>query len=561
MIKNITLLAYTLFIGTMAFAQNPCGTTINFENTPDRLCSSFVRLDPIGATPRGGIFSGPIISANGMLSYAGVPAGTYTVYYTAPDSCATLDSTQVEIISTEANALFLNSFDCSTTIGTEFFLDAGQNESVDVRQGSDQLGFVNQGRSEMISLTSGANIQVEVILNSTGCSGDIETPTINAPSVQAELDYDCAQNRVFLNYVGPSSIQGVTWRMFDQTPGDLPAFFTAGTVSSPISGVGNYYMQATFDNGCQNVAAVNVPIVSGITPGVSAGVTSALSCTHAPTDSFRLLGNSSPSSISWSWSTVDGTPFPSDSTVQRPLVPGVPATYVLRTVNTFSGCFSERDSTTIRQSVPDTTNLTVSICEGEVFSLNNQDFSVAGNYQSVETGTNGCEDLTNLELVVNPLPDVNFNITGPDPSGGYEVQISGSNSFAPYDYTWCNGVVGNSIIVFQSQACDVTVTDSLTGCSIIETINITTSSTQQAIPGSFTLAPNPVTDFVNWSYSGSATLLTTEVHSSTGQLIAKTSVRDAGNARIDLSNTPTGMYTITWMDSDGRRTSKRVVRQ
>ncbi|MFK8054947.1 MAG: T9SS type A sorting domain-containing protein [Saprospiraceae bacterium] len=561
MIRNITLLVFTFFLETMAFAQNPCGTTIVFENPPQTLCSSLVRLDPIGAVPRGGVFSGPIVSANGMLSYAGMPAGTYTVYYTAPDTCGTLDSLDIQLEDIVSDATIFNAFDCSTTAGTELFLNAGQNESVYLQQGNDQLGFINQGRSEMLTVTSGARIDVIVTNNTGDCNGEIEIPTINEPSVQADLDFDCTQNRTFLNYVGPNNIENVVWQRYDQQPGDLPELFTSGTVSVPLSGIGNYSMRAIFDNGCENVATVNVPIAVSITPTASTGSRSLVDCTATATDSISLLGNSAGTTIGWSWSNADGTPFPSDSTVQRPRIPGIPATYVLRTINPLSNCFSEPDTAFITRSIPDTSDVSVTICEGETYTVNNDDFSFAGNYQSIETGTNGCDNLTNLELTVEPAPDVNFNITGPDSTGGYEIQIFSASSTALYDYAWCNGEIGTSIIVYQSQQCAVTITDSQTGCSTTEVISITTSSTQQVIPGNFTLAPNPVTDFVNWSYSGSATLLTTEVHSSMGQLIAKTSVPDAGNARIDLSNTPAGMYTITWTDSDGRRTSKRIVRQ
>ena len=119
------------------------------------------------------------------------------------------------------------------------------------------------------------------------------------------------------------------------------------------------------------------------------------------------------------------------------------------------------------------THIAEAICDGEVYTLNDIEFSAAGTYQVFLTGSSGCDSIVNLDLEVLELSETSIeeDLCAGDifVIAGEEITESGTYQFTIPDENGCDSTI-NAIIVFHEVNSDVqvdglTLTASMIGAS------------------------------------------------------------------------------------------------
>lgn len=96
------------------------------------------------------------------------------------------------------------------------------------------------------------------------------------------------------------------------------------------------------------------------------------------------------------------------------------------------------------------------ICEGETYVLGTENYTVAGNYTQVLTGQAGCDSVVNLNLSVNPIPEI--NLTGEtELCAGESTSLSIDDSYPIY--SWSTGENTPIISVASTGTYTLSVTD------------------------------------------------------------------------------------------------------
>ncbi len=113
-------------------------------------------------------------------------------------------------------------------------------------------------------------------------------------------------------------------------------------------------------------------------------------------------------------------------------------------LQTFQGCDSTVNlNLTVLPAI--VTNLNVSICAGESYTVGNSTYTDAGAYTDVLTAANGCDSTVNLNLTVLPIPQTTLNVAI---CQGQDYQVGNSNYTLPGVYrdtltaaTGCDSIV------------------------------------------------------------------------------------------------------------------------
>jgi len=132
-----------------------------------------------------------------------------------------------------------------------------------------------------------------------------------------------------------------------------------------------------------------------------------------------------------------------------------PGTY-LEILEAANGCDStvNLNLTVLNEPV---TDLDPEICEGEVYTVGNTDYSSTGTYQEILQASNGCDSIVNLNLVVHAIPETNI-VTSICNGASYSVGSSVYSSTGIYQD-----------ILAASSGCDSIVNLDLTVTSFYET--------------------------------------------------------------------------------------------
>jgi gliding motility-associated-like protein len=120
------------------------------------------------------------------------------------------------------------------------------------------------------------------------------------------------------------------------------------------------------------------------------------------------IGTTNNPNFVYSWSPSTGL---SNSSLSNPMVSltnngnsPVTQTYTVTTSLASSpGVCPTTDQVNVTVYPQFTTNLNVSICDGDTYFFNGQNISTAGTYQSSLQSINGCDSIVNLSLSINPV--------------------------------------------------------------------------------------------------------------------------------------------------------------
>ncbi|MEE1271987.1 MAG: T9SS type A sorting domain-containing protein [Bacteroidales bacterium] len=176
------------------------------------------------------------------------------------------------------------------------------------------------------------------------------------------------------------------------------------------------------------------------------------------------------------------------------------------------------------------TELSATICEGQVYTENNFNVSEAGVYTQTLTSVNGCDSIVTLTLNVNPTFDTTINAT-----------INPGETYAEFGFN--ESEAGTYVQNLQTEAgCDSTITLVLSVNSSLIDIEETEIS----------FYPNPTDSKVNFSQA----IEKVEVIDLTGKAILTFS-----NAReINIESLPAGAYYLRLTNND-KAIMRKVIKQ
>lgn len=534
-IVNLDLLVLepdtTELIETICFGETFTVGSMDFDMTGEYevtltnqfSCDSLVMLDltvlnPIDTSIMETICEGDTIwIGTEPYTQTGIWLDTIASFFNC-DSAVSLDLTVVELT---LSIDIPDTLDCETL---EVGLSANATTSLGtlnyfwLHNTPPGTGIVNG----VASPTPNVNLPGEYVVNisstPTGCTltdtieviQDVSLPTANPVSLPPSI-LTCDVTSVTLD--GSGSISGSGPLEYEWTGGGLNE--TTETVS--INEPGTYLLTVTdMNNACLDTMSVSIS-QDTISPSANAGLDGELSCTIA---SLTLdgSGSTSPSgSIEFSWTANPGNILP-PANIFNPMI-DEPGTYILTVTNPTNGC-TDIDSVIIDVDnqtpvaiidIPGPDSLTCVV--DTVFldasgSLNttNATFEWIGNIAGgqgtdmaivTEPGTvslvvfdtvNGCSDTTTVSIIVyEDFPSAEAGPGGELDCGVVSIDLDGSaSSFgATIEYEWTSGPGGSfnqpinqAITTVDSAAIYyLTVTESVSGCTAIDSVEISENFT------------------------------------------------------------------------------------
>lgn len=216
-----------------------------------------------------------------------------------------------------------------------------------------------------------------------------------------------------------------------------------------------------------------------------------------------------------------------------------------------NGC----DSTVVLQLTVITSstvfNQTASICQGDVYTFGSLSLTNAGTYNQTFISVGGCDSVVQLNLTVNPLPNVSVTING--------NQLEATNGFVSYLWYFnglpISGATSNTYIPTQAGNYYVEVIDS-NGCENLSAIVNYNPSTgiKEDLVSNIEIYPNPSREYV-WIKTPIPTqVIITEL---SGRKIMEFKIEN--EFKLDLSELSNGIYLVQYLNNKGAVGSQKLV--
>jgi hypothetical protein len=316
---------------------------------------------------------------------------------------------------------------------------------------------------------------------------------------------------------------------------------TNATPFTPIA-TQTYTVTGTAANGCTNTAQVTVTV--NALPTVSAGNNQTVCAGTAVT-----LSGSGATSYTWNNGVTNATPF-TPITTQTYTVTGTAANgctntaQVTVTVNALPSVSGGNNQTvcagaqvTLAGSGASTYSWNNNVQNGLSFTPNTtQTYTVTG------TAANGCQDTAQVQIIVNPLPNVSLGNDTLVCEYNFPITLQ-ANGNANLTYTWNNGSQGQSLIVNGPGTYDVTATDN-NECSATDIIIVESDPCAGIVEHEIgiQLYPNPFNEnvIIHSTESIDAHL---EVYSSDGRIVFAMNM-DGDTATLNLATLARGNYVV-----------------
>lgn len=199
-----------------------------------------------------------------------------------------------------------------------------------------------------------------------------------------------------------------------------------------------YIVTGTNASGCIGTDAITVTVNPNPVPVIAGASTYCAG-------NFSVLSTSTPFTT-YSWSSGSAS-----STINATQV-GSPFTV---TVTNADGCQATSPSFAVTENSVITTNSTITICQGQSALIHGNNETTAGVYSNTAILPTGCDSVSNVTLVVNPLPAVNAGVDQAVCTG-IASTLLGSGAL---NYSWSGGVT-NGVSFVQGIG---TTTYTLTG--------------------------------------------------------------------------------------------------
>ncbi len=165
-----------------------------------------------------------------------------------------------------------------------------------------------------------------------------------------------------------------------------------------------------------------------------------------------------------------------------------------------------------------------------------------GTYYLTVTNSDDCSYTDTIHIDEFTSPSITL---GPDTAviDGKSIELTPGTGYADYD--WSTGATTSSITVTDSGSYHVTVTDD-NGCTDSDTVmvRLKPNSIVYLNGVSYTLYPNPATDFLNISTEGNIVNSRVELFNVEGKMVYST-IAKSNHIEINVSELPEGLYYLT----------------
>ncbi len=443
----------------------------------------------------------------------------------------------------------------TVTVNNLPIVNAGQDSSICIGQGIALNGAGattyswNNGITNGLSFNPSSTATYTVTgTDANGCTAiDSLVLTVNAlPTINAGLDTSvCSATLYTLTGSGGVSY---TWNNGVQ---DGVAFSVNATTVYTVTGLDA--------NGCQNTDDVQITTLS--LPTVSAG----LDFSACLNDSVSLTGSGAVAYI-WDNNVTDGVPFILTATTTF-FVTGTDA----------NGCENVDTVVVTANALPtvnagidvvqcDDQNVTLTATGGISYNWTNgvqngvsfqapfgsTVYSVSG------TDANGCSNTDDVQVTINTAPIAVATLSN-------AVNLTAAPFGATYQWIDCsnnsaiNGATDSVFTASQNGSYAVVVTigggcADTSDCVLVDQVGLDT----QLVESGITVYPNPTLDFFQVKFS-QVEKLSAIVFDLQGKEIMHFNSILTGD-KIDLSRFDRGVYTVEFTDTEGRKLTKRVIK-
>jgi len=280
-----------------------------------------------------------------------------------------------------------------------------------------------------------------LIVSDNGCSSTTTTnvQVDSIPNVNAGPDTSICEGFT-LTLAGSGAIT-YSWNnnVIDNTP------FT------PPLGTSTYILTGSIGS-CLNTDTIEVTVNSNPTPVIN-GTFSYCSGTVTSLNVNNLYD-------SYNWSNGDNTNSTSVTIADNP---------ISVTVTNQFGCEGTSPNVTVTEILPTITYDTITICSGQSVMIHGTNESIAGLYTQQFNGANGCDSISNVLLIISPLPII---FAGNDVTVciGGQCILTASGGIS---YNWDNGIQNGVVFTPSIGTTTYTVsgTDNL-GCVNVDQVDV-----------------------------------------------------------------------------------------
>jgi gliding motility-associated-like protein len=184
-----------------------------------------------------------------------------------------------------------------------------------------------------------------------------------------------------------------------------------------------YTVNGTDANGCLGSDAMTVTVNPLPTPVISGAATYCAGNTAAIATTLAYS--------SYNWSTGGTTQNIAVTDADNP---------ISVTVTDANGCIATSPVFTVSENNVITYNSSITICQGQSATIHGVAETVAGVYSNTTILPTGCDSVSNVTLIVNPLPNVGAGIDQ-TVCAGTSVTLNGSGAST---YTWSGAITNNT---------------------------------------------------------------------------------------------------------------------
>lgn len=535
---------------------------------------------------------GNITGTTNTISTTADQDGTYNLLITDNNNGCSDDVDVVLTIDTTSpnvDAGIDQTLTCATTVLTL----NGSSTTPGVNYSWAGPSIVSGGSTTSPDVNGTGNYVLIVTDPSNGCTATDDMDVIadaNIPdaSIGATSDLDCSTTSTSI--AGSSTTPGVNYS-WSTVGGNI---VSGGTTATPtIDSPGDYTMTVTDPgNGCTNTA--NITIAEDVTlPTVTASPSATTVDCNNPSITLDGTGSSTGVGFTTTWSTADGNITGSTSSLST--TADQDGTYTLTVLNTTNGCSDFTDITlsidTISPSavagadVNFTCGVTTIGLDGSGSSgtgityswtgpgtitggnTATPDVDATGTYALTVTGSNGCSDTDEVEVIPDsnaPVADAGTDITVTCTSSTLPVVLdgTGSDAGATITYSWSTTGAGTitdgtttTPTVDMEGAYTILVTNSSNNCTATETVNVVTDTVSPTADLSAT------TSTVITCTSNNQAVL--DASNSVGSNLTFNFTTSGGNITSQLGSNATvdeaGTYTVTVTADNGCADTEDIV--
>lgn len=426
----------------------------------------------------------------------------------------------------------------------------GETILLDAGTGFTAYQWSNGSTNQTAGVTTEGNYSVTVT-NDVGCKAiDSVAVTVNPlPVANLGADASFCSNETFTLDAGAGFI-GYLWS--DSSQGQTFTATTAGTYGVIVEDA----------NGCLGLDEITLTTLAAPTPDLGAD--------QAFCDGQTATLDAGAGFETYAWSTGATSQTIQISTVGLYSV-------VVTDLNGCSG--SDELSISINSNPEIDLGGDQSLCEGETTTLDagagfasyewstsetsqTLEVGLTGTYSVIVTDANGCSEIDEATVTVNPLPDVDLgpDVTVINPQTAILDAGAGFSS-----YLWSDGSTAQTLVADETGSYAVTVTNA-NGCTGTDEVMVTiepNATHENLLAGKLLLSPNPTSGLVNLQFLDfEMDDYVMTVYDVVGKLIKMENMKihaASQSSQLDLAALAKGTYLIRIASEEGVMVRKVVV--